>query len=74
MPIAFIGFSSIAAMTWFFSYRRRLFLRVFVPADELREAMRRIPRDPEFGRGMRVMALLQFGAGAVLGIAGFLLR
>ena len=66
----FIGYSSIAAMTWFFSSRPRLFVRVFVPPDEYREAVRRIRRDPGFGRGMRSMALLQFSAAAAFGLAG----
>lgn len=55
MPIAFVGFSSIAALTWFFSYRPRLFVRVFVPRDDLRGAIRGILRDPNFGRGMRLL-------------------
>jgi len=41
-----------AALTWFFSYRPRLFVRVFVPRDDLRGAIRSIRRDPNFGRGM----------------------
>jgi hypothetical protein len=34
MSGAFVGFSSIAALTWFFSSRPRLYLLVFVPRDE----------------------------------------
>jgi hypothetical protein len=34
MPISFLGFSSIASLSWFFSTRPRLYLRVFVPRDE----------------------------------------
>lgn len=70
MPTAFIGFSSIAALTWFFSYRPRLFIRVFVPRDDLRGAIRGILHDPNFGRGMRIMALLQFSVAAVFGVVG----
>ncbi len=70
MPIAFIGFSSIAALTWFFSCRPRLFIRVFVPRYELRGAARGILRDPNFGRGLRVMALLQFAVATVFGLIG----
>lgn len=68
--IAFIGFSFIAALTWFFSYRPRLFVRVLVPRDELRGAIRSILRSPNFGRGMRFIALLQFGMAAVFGVIG----
>ena len=67
MPFAFISFSCIAALTWFFSYRPRLFIRVFVPRDELRGAIRTIMHDPNFGRGMRMMALLQFSVAAAFG-------
>ena len=74
MPIAFLGFSSIAALGWFFSYRPRLFVRVFVPRHELREAIRCILREPDFGRGMRAMALLQFSVAAVFGLLGLWLR
>ena len=70
MPIAFIGFSSIAGLTWFFSFRPRLFVRVFVPREELRGAIRGMLRDPNFGRGMRIIALLQFGVAAVFGVIG----
>ena len=70
MLIAFVGFSAIAAMTWFFSYRPRLFIRVFVPQDDLRVAVRGILRDPNFGRGMRIMALLQFFVAAIIGASG----
>ncbi len=68
--LAFIGFSLIAALTWFFSYRPRQFVRAFVPRDELRGAIRNILREPNFGRGMRFIALLQFGVGTIFGLVG----
>jgi hypothetical protein len=68
MPMAFVGFSLVASLTWFFSNRPRLFVRVFVPRDELRGAVRGILRDPNFGRGMRFIALLQFAVAAVFGL------
>jgi hypothetical protein len=74
MPVAFIGFASIAALTWFFSYRRRLFVRVFAPREELRVVMRNLARDPEFGQGMRVIALLEFAIAAMFGLVGLWLR
>jgi hypothetical protein len=64
-----IGFFSIAGLTWFFSSRPRLFIRVFVPADELRGAARGILRDPHFGRGMRFMALLQAAVATAITVA-----
>lgn len=70
MPLAFASFSAIAGLSWFFSYRPRLFVRVFVPREELRTAVRGILRDPNFGRGMRTIALLQFGVAAVFGLVG----
>jgi hypothetical protein len=47
---------------------------MFVPREELRGAIRGILRDSNFGRGMRVMALLQFGLAAVFGVMGLWLR
>jgi len=70
MPIALIAFASVAAMTWFFSYRPRLFVRMFVSRDELRGAIRGILRAPNFGRNMRIMALLQFGVAVVFAATG----
>ena len=63
--IASGGFAVIASLTWFFSSRPRLFIRVFVPADELPRAARTILRDPTFVRGMRSMAFLQYGVAAL---------
>ena len=74
MPIAFLGFSFIAALTWFLSHRPRSFVRVFVPRDDLRGAIRGILRDPNFGPGMRFMALLQFSVAAIFGLIALWLR
>ena len=68
MAKAFFGFASIAALTWFFSTRPRLFMRVFVPRDQLFGAGRQILRRAEFRHGMRVIAGLQFGAACVFGL------
>ena len=67
MPLAFIGFSLLAALTWGFSYRPRSFVRMFVPREELRAAVRRIVRDPDFGRGARFIALLELGLAILFG-------
>src|SRR5438105_2051551 len=64
LHFAAVGFSSVAGLTWFFSSRRRLFIRVFVPRDE-RDAIRRILRDPGWERGMRIIVALQTVAAAV---------
>ena len=68
--LAFWGFSAIAALTYFFSSRRRLFVRVFVPPEELRSVLRGLPRDPEFKRSMRTISLLQFAFASVFGLVG----
>lgn len=73
MPVMFLGFSSIAALTWFFSSRPRLYLRVFVPRDEWIGVARWAFRE-DFRRGMRLMAGLQFGAACVFGLVGLWLR
>lgn len=66
---AAICFFAISGVTWFFSSRPRLFVRIFVPADELREAARGILRDPNFGHGMRTMAMLQAAVAMMVGLA-----
>ncbi|MBX9582251.1 MAG: hypothetical protein K2X87_18260 [Gemmataceae bacterium] len=68
-PDVFLGFASVAALTWFFSSRPRPFLRVFVPSGERFRAGRSILRRDEFRRGMRVMAALQFGTACLIGLA-----
>jgi len=70
MFIAWIGSSAIALLTWFFSSRPRLFIRVFVPRDELRDAPRVILGDPGFRCEMRQMSLLQFAVGGVFALVG----
>ncbi|MBA2226759.1 MAG: hypothetical protein WHU94_13535 [Thermogemmata sp.] len=69
MLVAFLGFSSIAGLTWFFSSRPRWYLRVFVPRDEWLEGGRWAFRD-DFRRDMQQMAGLQFGVGCVFGLVG----
>jgi hypothetical protein len=73
MPVAFLGFSSIAALSWFFSSRPRLFLRVFVPREEWLGVARWTFRE-DFRSEMRLMAGLQFGVACVFGLLGLLLR
>ena len=68
MPLAFLCFSCIASLTWFFSSRPRLFIRVFVPADERRDAIHGILRNPHFCKGMRFIAYLQFSVASVFGL------
>ena len=66
--LAFFGFASVAGMTFFFSSRPRAFIRTFVPCDEYRDVVRPMLRDPNFCRGMRRMAYLQFGVAAIIGM------
>jgi hypothetical protein len=72
--MAWVGFSTIAGLTWFFSTRPRLFVRVFVPREELWSAGRQFLRRDEFRRGMRQMAGLQFGVACAFGLVGLWLR
>ena len=65
---AFCGFSAVATSTLFFSYHRKLFIRVFVPREECREAIRTLPKNPDFRRGMHVIAVLQYSVAALFGI------
>ena len=59
-----VGFLGIASLTWFFSTRRKCFVRVFVPRDEWRNVVRHLPPELEWRRAMRWMALLQ----AIVGV------
>lgn len=63
------AFFLIGCATWFFSSRRKAFIRTFVPADELREASRSVPRDKTYRQGMRSIALLQMAMGIVIALA-----
>ncbi len=65
---AWLGFSSIAGLTFFFSSRPRLFIRAFVPRGEWRGAVRAFVRDPQFGRGMRFISALQFAVASAIGL------
>ncbi len=69
LVFAFVGFSAIASTTWFFSLRPRLFIKVFVSREDYRNAIRSFVRDPNFCKGMRIMAGLQFFVGALMGMA-----
>lgn len=62
------GFVLIGCLTWFFSSRRKTFIRTFVPADEFREVARSLPRGEQFRRGMRAIGLLQMGLGALFAV------
>jgi hypothetical protein len=59
--VAFIGFFFVSSLTWFFSSRRKSFIRTFVPPDELRNAVRGMRDEKQFRQGMRTISLLQFG-------------
>ena len=60
LMLASIAFTSIAMLTWFFSTRRKLFIRVFVPPDDFRNAVRSLPRKGDYTRSFRLIGALQF--------------
>jgi hypothetical protein len=62
------GFFAIACLTWFFSTRRRLFIRTFVPSEELRACVRSLPRGDDFRKGMQSIARLQLIVAALFAI------
>ena len=66
---ASIGFTSIALLTLFFSTRRKLFTRTFVPPDELQDFVRGQRNNPDFGRGMKTIGYLQLLLAGCLWIA-----
>jgi hypothetical protein len=45
-----------------------------VPREDWRETVRSMVRDPNFGRGMRQMSLIQFVFVGLFGIVGLWLR
>jgi hypothetical protein len=67
MLFIWMAASSIAGLTWFFSSRPRLFIRVFVPRGEWRAAIHAFVHDRRHERSMRIMALGQFGLACVFG-------
>jgi hypothetical protein len=64
-----VGFFAIACLTWFFSARRDLFIRTFVPSHELRAWVRSLPRGDDFRKGTRTIAMIQFVVATVFAIA-----
>ena len=60
---------TIPSLTWYFSTRRKLFIRVFVPKDELKVALRGLPDDVQFRRSFRTCALLQLVVATVVLVA-----
>jgi hypothetical protein len=65
---SFLGFTAVAAVTWFSASRPRFFIKTFVPREEYRHAVQAMLKDPNFRRSMRVMACLQFTLGILLAI------
>jgi hypothetical protein len=66
--VASAGFAGIAAGTWFFSSRPKLFIRCLLPRyawRDWRQSIRHMLHDPGFGKAMRLMAVLQFAAAAL---------
>ena len=61
----------IPALTWFFSYRRRLFMTIFGGYRPL-AGPNPIPDQPDFGRGMRTIAVVQLFV--VIPLVLFMLR
>jgi hypothetical protein len=68
--LPFLGFYFIAALTWFFSTRPRLFIRVFVPSDQFFPVARTILRNDRWCFGLRLMSGLQFLVAVILTLAG----
>ena len=68
-----IAFTSLSWLTFYFSSRRKLFLRCFVPADELHDVVRGM-RGPSFQTGLRVIAALQIVVAASLWIVYGIIR
>jgi hypothetical protein len=72
--VVFVGFATIAGLTYFFSSRRRLFIRVFVPRDEWKDALRGFSQREDFRSEMRQMASLQFCFAIAVSIVAWLVQ
>ena len=56
-----IGFSTIAGLTWFFSSRKMLFIKCFVPWGPSRvKAYADLPEEPLFKKVLRRFAIVEF--------------
>jgi hypothetical protein len=62
---------AIPALCWYFSSRRKLFIKIFIGYRPL-QGPPTIPEQPEFRRGMRTIAILQFVMAILMAV--FLLR
>ncbi len=58
--LVMLGFAAIASLSWYFAPRPRLFVRVFVPRDEWRVAIRNCVQNSLFEQSLRTMSKLQF--------------
>lgn len=67
--VSWLGGSAIAGLTWFFSFRPRLYLRLFIPREDWQAAVVAVLRDPGWPRGMRRMAAVQLGFAGCFGLA-----
>ena len=65
------SFYLIGCLTWFFSTRRKTFVRTFVPSEEQHEVYRSLLRNEEFTRNMRLLAKLQMLVGILAVFAVF---
>jgi hypothetical protein len=64
----FLAFSAIAGLTWFCSTRPRFLVRFLCPPDERFATYRAFLKDRHTGRAMRVIAVIQFVAGAIVAV------
>jgi hypothetical protein len=69
-----VGTLAMACLTWFFSARRRLFIRTFVPPAELRAYLRSLPRGDDFRKGLRAIATIEFVVAALFATAALWCR
>jgi hypothetical protein len=65
--VAWLLFSTVASLSWYFAPRPRHFVQVFVPKVEWRAAIRRCVHDPLFESSMRMMSKLQFAVALWVG-------
>jgi hypothetical protein len=69
-----IAFCLFPTITWYFSTRRKLFLRLFAHEENVRETMRAMKDGEQWTRVMRTMAKLQFCIGLLMLVAALIMR
>ncbi|UCG46745.1 MAG: hypothetical protein JSU94_14720 [Phycisphaerales bacterium] len=62
----------MGCLSWYFSSRRHALVRLFVPPEERREALRSLSKGRAFVKGLRAIAILEFIVAALVSLAALI--